>query len=377
MAQDKELLGLLRDANFGWVFIGIELPDPASLKEALKTQNLKEDALISVRRIYSYGIDVMGGFIIGFDNDTLETFDQQYRFITAAGIQAAMIGLLTAMPHTPLYERLRQEGRLRPVEDTADNTSAMTNIVPKTMRDDAMADAYRALYRRLLTSTEIGRRIRNKMRYLRAPLYSSGYSAREQIGIFVRLLCKGILPGGIGQTVQFLRSLLVVSPSVIPAVICDWIVGLSMRDFAEHRLNADAATATSLERRAASLRASIGCYLAQGKVTVTLHETSVPNLAIALQGPLDRRFFADAALHLRRLLKYTPASITLRIGSVQAAQSEEIKHLLKRLTRYGDRIFVVADDNLRTNPRRQFLGVQPGFGAASVSWAVATRCVVA
>ena len=288
-----------------------------------------------------------GGFIIGFDNDTLETFDHQYRFITAAGIQSAMISLLTAMPHTPLYERMRREGRLRPLEGAADNTRAMTNIVPKIMRDDAMAEAYRALYRRLLTSAGIGRRIRNKMRYLRAPLYRTGYSAWQGMGIFVRLLCKGILPGGIGQTTQFLRSVLVVSPSGIPTVICDWIVGLSMRDFAQHRLTADAAVSAALKRQAASLRAGIGSYLAQGKVTVTLRETSVPNLAISLKGSLDRRFFADVALHLRRLLKHTPASITLRIGSVQAAHSEEIKYLLKRLTRYGDRIFVVADDNLR------------------------------
>ena len=61
MAQHKELLQLFRDANFGWVFIGIESTDPASLKETLKTQNLHEDILTSVRRIYSYGIDVWPG----------------------------------------------------------------------------------------------------------------------------------------------------------------------------------------------------------------------------------------------------------------------------------------------------------------------------
>ena len=79
MAQHKDLLQLFRDANFGWVFIGIESTDPASLKETLKTQNLHEDILTSVRRIYSYGIDVMAGFIIGFDHDTTDTFEQQYR----------------------------------------------------------------------------------------------------------------------------------------------------------------------------------------------------------------------------------------------------------------------------------------------------------
>ena len=77
IAQDDELLQLFRDAGFGWVFIGIETTDPASLKETLKTQNMKQDMLASVRRIYSYGIDVLAGFIIGFDNDTLATFEQQ------------------------------------------------------------------------------------------------------------------------------------------------------------------------------------------------------------------------------------------------------------------------------------------------------------
>jgi radical SAM superfamily enzyme YgiQ (UPF0313 family) len=96
LAQDKELLKLFREANFSWVFIGIESPDPASLKETLKTQNLHEDILTSVRRIYENGIDVLAGFIIGFDNDTLATFELQYQFITDAGIQSAMIGLLTA-----------------------------------------------------------------------------------------------------------------------------------------------------------------------------------------------------------------------------------------------------------------------------------------
>jgi radical SAM superfamily enzyme YgiQ (UPF0313 family) len=120
MAQHKDLLELFRAANFSWVFIGIESPDPSSLKETLKTQNLQEDMLTSLRRIYSYGIDVLAGFIIGFDNDTMETFEHQYRFITDAGIQSAMIGLLTALPKTPLYERLLKEGRLSTLEDISE-----------------------------------------------------------------------------------------------------------------------------------------------------------------------------------------------------------------------------------------------------------------
>ena len=140
MAQHEDLLELFRAANFSWVFIGIELPDPASLKETLKTQNLHEDMLTSLRRIYSYGVDVLAGFIIGFDNDTLDTFEHQYRFITEAGIQSAMIGLLTALPKTPLYERLEKEGRLSALEHASDNTRPGTNVVPKGMPYDAMIE---------------------------------------------------------------------------------------------------------------------------------------------------------------------------------------------------------------------------------------------
>jgi len=114
LAHDEELLRLFREANFSWVFIGIESPDVANLKDIGKTQNLRQDMLGSVRTIYAQGIDVLAGFIVGFDNDTLDSFERQYRFITASGIQVAMVGLLTALPRTPLYERLEREGRLLP-----------------------------------------------------------------------------------------------------------------------------------------------------------------------------------------------------------------------------------------------------------------------
>src|SRR5262249_7078954 len=133
LAQHPDLLALFRDANFGWVFIGIESTDPESLKETKKTQNLHEDILTSIRRIYAHGIEVLAGFIIGFDHDTQDSFEHQYNFITAAGIQSAMIGLLTALPKTPLYERLKKEGRLTTLEDAHDNTRPVTNIVPLKM----------------------------------------------------------------------------------------------------------------------------------------------------------------------------------------------------------------------------------------------------
>ena len=236
LAQNRELLQLFREANFGWVFIGIESTDPESLKETLKTQNLAEDTLTSIRRIYANDIDVLAGFIIGFDNDTMKTFETQYQFITDSGIHSAMIGMLTAMPRTPLYERLQKEGRLDETEDSAENTRGRTNVVPKNMTLDAMTQGYRALYARLLTDAEIARRIRNKVRYLRAPGYRSGYSAADRIGILARLIFKGILPGGPSRIAHFLRTLPIFAPARIPLVISDWIIGLSMRDYAERNL---------------------------------------------------------------------------------------------------------------------------------------------
>jgi hypothetical protein len=121
LADDSELLALFRTANFAYVFIGIESPDEASLKETGKIQNMRRDMLAAVRTVYSHGIDVLAGSILGFDNGTPETFERQCRFIRDSGIQVAMVGLLTALPRTPLYARLDRDGRLLPQGIQGDN----------------------------------------------------------------------------------------------------------------------------------------------------------------------------------------------------------------------------------------------------------------
>jgi radical SAM superfamily enzyme YgiQ (UPF0313 family) len=346
LAQDTEMLTLFREANFSWVFIGIESPDAASLQETHKTQNLREDLLTSVRRIYSFGIDVLAGFIIGFDNDTLATFDRQYQFITESGIASAMIGLLVALPKTPLYERVEREGRLRQDDALADNTRPTTNIVPKNMDVETMIGAYQALYARLLTSAEIARRIRNKIRYVRAPVYQSGYTFRQKLGIFSRLLFRGVIPGGVRQTVRFLGLLPIFSPSRFPLVLSDWIIGLSMQRFAQRHLFNAAGATVEVERRVASVHAAIERYLAQGKVTLNLRQAEFPDLALSLSGLLDRRFFRRVTPQLRRLLDDTRTRITLRIDRLERPQIRQFERMLQRLRRHGDRVFIVADNSL-------------------------------
>ncbi|MGA7710293.1 MAG: radical SAM protein [Rhizomicrobium sp.] len=346
IAQDEELLDLFQAANFNWVFIGIESTDAASLKETGKSQNLREDILTSVRRIYSRGIDVFGGFIIGFDNDTAQTFEAQYRFITDAGIQTAMIGQLAALPRTPLYARMEREGRLRTIDEQSDNTRSLSNIIPKTMSDDEMSGLYRDIYRRLLTDKGIGIRIRNKMRHLGTLRYRGGYSAGQTMGIVTRLLFRGIIPGGFGRIYHFFRSLSLERPSRMPLAISDWIVGLSMRNFArDHLWSAVGAFDASLLD---SVQSAIARYLRQGEVWVTRQAaTAVPNLNIQLGDALNRRFFRRAAPQLRRLMEQSCARLTFSVDDMPAKYVKPLERLLSRLANHGDRIFVVLSENLR------------------------------
>jgi radical SAM superfamily enzyme YgiQ (UPF0313 family) len=147
LADDEELMQLMVDAGFVTVFIGIETPNEESLVECGKNHNRKRDLVEDIRRIQRFGIQVQGGFIIGFDNDTPSIFKQQIEFIQKSGIVTAMIGLLQAPIGTRLYERLAREGRLRGFT-TGDNVDGTTNIVPK-MGLEVLHKGYQAVIRYL------------------------------------------------------------------------------------------------------------------------------------------------------------------------------------------------------------------------------------
>jgi radical SAM superfamily enzyme YgiQ (UPF0313 family) len=348
LSQDDELMAAMRAANFNWVFIGIESPDPASLKETGKSQNLREDLLVSVRRIYSRGMEILAGFIIGFDNDTPATFEAQYRFIRDSGIQTAMIGLLSALPKTPLYERLEREGRLREIEDESDNTRARSNVIHKTMSDDVISRLYADVYRRLLTDDGIATRIRNKVREMGHTGYRGGYSFNETVGLVWRLLTRGILPGGLGRIWHFARSFPLAKPWLAPTVIADWIAGLSMRAFA--RDHVWAAIAPDLGRLEAA-RATLERYLHEGEVWVSRQAAGLPSLNIRLDmdlgGAFSRRFFRKAVPELKRLMKKTRARVNLALDDLPSDYVPDVEKLLKRLSKYGDRVFVELSESAR------------------------------
>jgi radical SAM superfamily enzyme YgiQ (UPF0313 family) len=152
LAEDDELLDGMRRANFRRVFLGIETPVEASLKEAQKGQNMRRNLLDSVRRIQSNGMEVMAGFIVGFDNDPDNIFERQIEFIRESAIPLAMVGLLNALPDTQLWRRLEREGRLL-AESTGNNTDGSLNFVPR-MDAARLVEGYKSIMRAIYSPGE-------------------------------------------------------------------------------------------------------------------------------------------------------------------------------------------------------------------------------
>jgi len=146
LARDEELMGLMSAANFFKVFMGLETPNQDSLLECGKKQNTGGSLAEVVDTIHRHGMQVMGGFIVGFDQDPDNIFDMQVRFIQQIGVVTAMVGILTALPQTRLWHRLKAEGRL--VSDaTGENTDGRLNFQPKMEKEKLLAG-----YRQLLTT---------------------------------------------------------------------------------------------------------------------------------------------------------------------------------------------------------------------------------
>jgi radical SAM superfamily enzyme YgiQ (UPF0313 family) len=147
MADDPELMQLMKDAGFVSVFLGIETPDESGLIACNKLQNTRRSLLDSVAAIQSYGMQVMGGFILGFDTDRDDIFDRMVEFIQKSGIPIAMVGLLQAMPGTQLFRRLRNEGRILDAGQ-GDNTDDKLNFLPN-MDATRLVEGYRSVLKRI------------------------------------------------------------------------------------------------------------------------------------------------------------------------------------------------------------------------------------
>jgi radical SAM superfamily enzyme YgiQ (UPF0313 family) len=254
VAQDDELLALMRAAHFTTVFIGIESPRKASLQETHKTQNMRGDLVESVRRVHSYGIQVQAGMIVGFDHDDESIFEEQLRFIQEARIPVSMTGMLQAMPKTPLHERVAAEGRLL-AESTGDQF-VFSNILPKSMSRLELYRGYRTLIGQLYDFRHYKRRTLDFVLHRGTQVKgASGASVNsKESRIFLRILAETVLRGGPRRawfTLSLLATTLVRRPSAFKEAVSFAIVHKAFSEYMERLcLHLDFAIA-EIERQAA------------------------------------------------------------------------------------------------------------------------------
>ncbi len=158
LADDKELMSQLIDAGFNAAFIGIETPDEISLQACNKVQNKNRNLIQSVKKIQQAGIQVSGGFIVGFDSDTPSVFQRQIDFIQQSGIVSAMVGLLNAPKNTKLYQQLEAENRLTS-DATGNNTDSSMNFIPK-MDYNELQEGYKKIIHNIYSAKPYYKRVR-------------------------------------------------------------------------------------------------------------------------------------------------------------------------------------------------------------------------
>ena len=191
LADDPELMTLMADAGFDSVFIGIESPDESSLTECRKTHNKNRNMLLDVKKIHRSGMQVMGGFIVGFDSDTPSIFQRQIDFIQQSGIVTAMVGMLQAPPGTRLFDRLVDERRVC-AEFSGDNVDGRTNIIP-VMGLDHLINGYRAIMRQIYSPRKYYQRVRSILKDLKVPAATVPIDGQRFLAFFRACLRLGVL----------------------------------------------------------------------------------------------------------------------------------------------------------------------------------------
>jgi radical SAM superfamily enzyme YgiQ (UPF0313 family) len=181
---------MMVQAGFDAVFIGIETPNEESLAECNKQQNKNRNLLESVKRMQRAGLQVTGGFIVGFDSDTPSIFQRQIEFIQKSGIVTAMVGLLNAPPGTRLYERMRKEGRLIGLI-SGDNIDGTTNILPK-MGLDALREGYRNIMHQIYSPQHYYKRALTFLREYKAPEIRTPLDFQRLLGLLRSSIRLGI-----------------------------------------------------------------------------------------------------------------------------------------------------------------------------------------
>lgn len=191
LADDPELMELMVQAGFNQVFIGIETPDDFALKACGKQHNTSRDLLENIRLIQHAGLEVMGGFIVGFDSDTPSIFSKQIEFIQQSGIVTAMVGILQALPGTKLYERMKHEDRLLS-NLSGDNADGSTNIIP-VMDSELLRNGYMKMMLYLYAPKHYYQRIRTLLKEYKVPEIKKSFRISNVMAFARSVFLLGVL----------------------------------------------------------------------------------------------------------------------------------------------------------------------------------------
>ncbi len=229
LADDPPLMEMMVAAGFDTVFIGIETPNEDSLAECNKIQNKNRDLVQSIKKIQRAGLEVQGGFIVGFDSDTPSIFRRQVEFIQKAGIVTAMVGILQAPVGTRLYERLKKEGRL--LGNMSGNTDGTTNIVPR-MDPALLSNGYRYIMSRIYSPRYYYQRVRLFIREYQRPRITIPLDFQYLLAFFRANIRLGIIGKERFQYWRMIIWTLLHRPTLLPQVITFAIYGYHFRKVA-------------------------------------------------------------------------------------------------------------------------------------------------
>jgi radical SAM superfamily enzyme YgiQ (UPF0313 family) len=232
LADDLEFCELMVQAGFKRVFVGFETPSIESLIECRKMQNTGRDLVQSVKRLQSTGLEVMGGFIVGFDHDAADIFRRQFEFIQRSGVVTAMVGLLGALPGTKLHRRLAREGRLIEADYTGDNMDlSALNFHPKMDRE-VLIHGYRSLVKDLYEPRTYYERARTFLRNSRARGPRMRMSRSSMEGLLKSIWLLGIWHPGRTAYWRFCASTLLRRPRQFQVAMRLSLIGLHFRRIA-------------------------------------------------------------------------------------------------------------------------------------------------
>jgi radical SAM superfamily enzyme YgiQ (UPF0313 family) len=217
LADDKKLMEMLVKAGFMSVFIGVETPDEESLANCNKKQNLKRNLLDDIHAIQNAGLQVMGGFIVGFDSDTSTIFNRMIDFIQKSGIVTAMVGLLQAPNNTELYNKLEQQGRIIK-EMTGDNTDGTSNIIP-IMSPKVLQDGYFEIMDKIYSPRYFYKRVKTFLREYQPAKATVTIEWNEVVALLKTIILIGFNPRNAFYYWDLVLWTLFTCPSKFPLAI--------------------------------------------------------------------------------------------------------------------------------------------------------------